>query len=138
MSELNKFKNVLTVDMLTGAAHGEITIYPMGSLMHKFDEIPEDAQEMETDEYGRYVVAHSESGHNHVLRSFETGNLKCFMMRDDPMHIFMEVGGEAAMEHLKTSADSHGSFGVAPGVYVGKISREGIANSPGAWRKAQD
>jgi hypothetical protein len=66
--------------------HGEVMLIPIQSL-------PEGAKE--TFRGKEYVVAHSETGHNHVA----VGDIRVFGFQD---RIFIEAVKDSKIEHLKT------------------------------------
>lgn len=87
-------------------------------------------------EAGQFVLAHSETGHNHVLAA--RPNVK-FYGTDDPLLSYLEVieatdEAEAVIEHLR-SWDTHESLAVPPGIYEIRRQRE---YSPEGWRRVAD
>jgi len=136
--------NVLDMNTINGAAHGEITLFPITSpACGEFQNGQPAGDELEpvAVEAGSHVLAHSESGHNHVMKQFDgsMATIQCFQMIEDPTTLFVTVdGGDALVEHMKAGKESHGSFRVGPGTYMGRISRESTRESPLGWQKATD
>ena len=100
-----------------------ITAVPTGA-------IPVDA------EAGKYVVAHSETGHNHVIDARPDVRL---LTTGDPMVSYLEVieatdAAEVVLEHLR-SYDKHESIAIPPGVYEIRRQRE---YAPEGWRRVED
>lgn len=103
-------------------------------LIIKIDKIPSDVENMKT-ENGVYVVAHSETGHNHVM---ERTNVEAFIPKntkeDDLYELFLSVKAPSEINHLR-SHDTHETLLVPPGNYIVKRQRE---YTPEGFRKAAD
>lgn len=87
-------------------------------------------------EDGQFVLAHSETGHNHVIAARPSVRMYA---TDDPLLSYLEVieatdKAEAVIEHLR-SWDTHESIAVPPGVYEIRRQRE---YSPEGWRRVAD
>ena len=87
-------------------------------------------------EDGQYVVAHSETGHNHVIEATE--NVK-FYSTEDPMVSYLQVIEateitEALLKHLR-SFDTHQTISISPGIYELRRQRE---YTPQGWRQIMD
>ena len=87
-------------------------------------------------ENGNFIVAHSETGHHHVIA--ERPNVQVFTS-EDPMISYLQVieateATEALMEHLR-SYDTHETISITPGIYELRRQRE---YTPEGWRKVQD
>ena len=83
-----------------------------------------------------FVVAHSETGHNHVIK--ERPNVSWFIT-DDPMVSYLEVveaadATEILLEHLR-SYDTHETIIIPPGKYEIRRQRE---YTPEGWRRVED
>ena len=74
-------------------------------------ELPKDATEVFAGK--EYVVAHSETGHNHVA----VGDLRVFQ---NPMGFFLEAVRDSRIEHLKTF-DKHETKTIFKGFYQIKL-----------------
>lgn len=110
------------------AAQGDLVI-------RKIDKFPENSFKTNAVN-GQYVVAHSETGHNHVIAErpnvslYETG---------DPMVSYLEVveatdEAETVLEHLR-SFDTHEPIIIPPGLYEIRRQRE---YTPEGWRRVED
>lgn len=69
------------------------------------------------------IIAHSESGHNHVLEKTKEGVSDIQIAHDKDGNIYFKVTGEATIKHKK-SFDIHESTKVTEGVYIVGIERE--------------
>jgi hypothetical protein len=86
-------------------------------------------------EGNHYVIAHSETGHNHVM---EKTAVKAYKRQNvteaNIFELFLDVGEESKIEHLR-SFDTHETIVVPPGQYIVKRQRE---YTPQGFRRAQD
>lgn len=87
-------------------------------------------------ERGVFIVAHSETGHNHVIA--ERPNVRLYS-GGDPMISYLEVieaadQAEALIEHLR-QFDTHETIAIPPGVYEIRRQRE---HTPEGWRRVED
>ncbi len=85
---------------------------------------------------GVFVVAHSETGHNHVIDA--TPHVKVYDT-EDPLLSYLEVieatdKTETLIRHLRDH-DTHETISVPPGIYELRRQRE---YSPEGWRRAAD
>jgi hypothetical protein len=90
-------------------------------------------------ENGHIVVAHSETGHNHVMlaervEAFEPVTNKSNTQNIDLYKMFLLVKEDTKIDHLR-SHDTHESILVPPGKYMIKRQRE---YTPEGFRKAAD
>lgn len=104
-------------------------------LIRRIDTIPTKAVLAKSDA-GQFVVAHSETGHNHVVA--ERPHVSYFTT-DDPMVSYLRVieatdATEVYIEHLR-SFDTHESIALTPGSYEVRRQRE---YTPEGWRKVED
>lgn len=81
---------------------------------------------------GRYIVAHSETGHHHVVEAegctyYET---------DDPLTAYLAVidATEVTLTHLR-AFDTHDPITIGPGIYRIRRQREYV---PEGWRRVAD
>ncbi len=95
------------------------------------DALPEDARPMKPVD-GRYIVAHSETGHHHVISAegcevYET---------DDPMTLYVRVidATEVTLKHLR-SFDTHRTIEFFKGIFRFRRARE---RTPEGWRRVAD
>jgi hypothetical protein len=110
------------------ASQGDLFIFLVSSL-------PKNAKPVEA-ENGVFVVAHSETGHNHVIEA--KPNVQLFTT-GDPMISYLEVveatdAAETLLEHLR-SFDTHESIKINPGIYEIRRQREYV---PEGWRRVED
>lgn len=104
-------------------------------LLRRIDKLPAGVKLMST-ERGAYIVAHSETGHNHIIA--ERPNVKVYTT-DDPMVSYLEViqatdEAEALLEHLR-GHDTHETLAIPPGVFELRRQRE---YTPEGWRRVED
>ena len=110
------------------AAQGDLMI-------RRVDAIPAHAVAVPA-EQGKFVVAHSETGHNHVIAA--KSNVKLFTT-GDPMVSYLQVieaadATETLLEHLR-GYDTHETISVPPGNYEIRRQRE---YTPEGWRRVED
>lgn len=110
------------------AAQGDLMIRKIESL--PIGVKPENAEK------GVFVVAHSETGHNHVIEA--TPSVQLFTA-GDPMISYLQVieaTDEAAtvIKHLR-SFDTHEAIKINPGIYEIRRQRE---YTPEGWRRVED
>lgn len=82
-----------------GLRHGEAVLLPVDGAMGK------------STGHKIFIVAHSESGHNHVLESKTS-----FNVIEDKDNIFLELFAPASLVHKK-QIDKHKTLIVKPGIY---------------------
>lgn len=110
------------------AAQGDLYI-------RRIDKLPNSVRRV-TAEKGQYVVAHSETGHNHVIA--ERPNVTLYAT-DDPMISYLEViraadATETLLEHLR-SFDTHETIKIPVGTFEIRRQRE---YTPEGWRRVED
>ena len=89
--------------------HGEVILKP--------DTLPENAVLQETTK--NYVVAHSETGHHHVLESID--NYEVYISNGDT---YIKLGTVGTLYHEKTGKDVHTPHKIVPSVYKVIIKKE--------------
>lgn len=104
-------------------------------LVRRIDAVPANAKPM-TPEAGRFIVAHSETGHHHVIA--ERPGVQVFTT-DDPLVSYLQVieatdQAEALLEHLR-NFDTHETIAIPPGSYELRRQRE---HTPEGWRRVED
>ncbi len=82
-------------------------------------------------ENGKVVVAHSETGHNHVMLAERT---KMYRLPDSIMDIFLTVESGDTLEHLRPN-DTHEAIKFEPGNYHVRRQRE---YAPKGFRRVED
>jgi len=110
------------------AAQGDLFI-------RRIDSLPKDVKPMEH-ENGSFIVAHSETGHNHVIE--KKPNVSMFIS-DDSMVSYLQVVEaldevEVFIEHLR-SFDTHEPISISPGIYEIRRQRE---YTPEGWKRVED
>ena len=100
----------------------------------RINEIPENL-ELVAPENGVYTVAHSETGHNHIMVADRVGAFKGKGASTVNLYeLFLKVEALTEITHLR-EFDTHEALGVEPGIY--KIMRQ-REYTPEGYRKAQD
>ncbi len=103
-------------------------------IIRRIKEIPQDAVKVDPVD-GVFVVAHSETGHNHVMeRTHVTGYMPENTKDVDLYKLFFSVEQDTAITHLR-SHDTHESIMVPPGNYEVRRQRE---YTPEGFRRAAD
>ena len=106
-------------------------------LIIRIDSLPS-SEEIETfdAENGKYIVAHSETGHNHTMLAEPT--VKAYKPKEtedaDLYRLFFEVEESANIVHER-SFDTHETLRVSPGKYEVRRQRE---YTPEGFRRAAD
>lgn len=90
--------------------HGEVILKPI-------DNIPSEA--ILESEAEKYVVAHSETGHHHILEAQKP--FKVFAWKGDK---YIEVPEIAELWHQKTGPDVHTPHKIAPAIYQVVIKKQ--------------
>lgn len=104
-------------------------------LIRRIDKLPDGIKKVNS-EQGQYVVAHSETGHHHVIA--ERPNVMLYTTAN-PMVSYLEVieatdAAEVFIEHLR-SFDTHESISIGKGIYEIRRQRE---YTPEGWRRVED
>lgn len=113
---------------INSAAQGDL-------LLRRIDKLPDGVKRMAT-ENGAFIVAHSETGHHHVIK--ERPGVKVYTT-DDTMVSYLEVieateQTETLLEHLR-SHDTHETLSIPPGFFELRRQRE---HTPEGWRRVAD
>ena len=104
-------------------------------IIRRIDKLPEGLVEVKAVN-GQHVLAHSETGHNHVM---EATRSKLFSLKDATkdgklQSLFLTVEAPSTIEHLR-SHDTHESLAVPAGTYEIRPQQE---YTPKGFRKAAD
>ena len=83
--------------------HGEVILKPISS-------IPQNA--VLSKETKKYIVAHSETGHHHVLESID--NYEVFTSNGET---YIKLGTVGTLFHEKTGKDVHKAHTIQPSIY---------------------
>lgn len=109
----------------TQAAQGDL-------LIRRIDALPEDLQAV-APKNGRHVLAHSETGHDHIVLDRPGVALKADPV--DQFRAFLIVeGGPVDLEH-KREFDTHETLRIEPGLYEIRRQRE---YTPEGFRRVAD
>lgn len=102
-----------------------------GDLMiRRVDTLPDNAVPAKA-ENGNFIVAHSETGHHHIVK--ERG-AHLFIDQMNEFIAYLDVAEETEIEHLR-SFDTHETLTVPPGKYEIRRQRE---YTPEGYRRAAD
>ena len=82
-------------------------------------------------ENGKFIIAHSETGHHHVI---DSRNAQWLIDETNATISYLEVRDAAELVHLR-DFDTHETLALQPGMY--EIHRQ-IENSPEGWRRSED
>lgn len=110
-------------NFINQAAQGDV-------LFTRVDELPEGFKQ-EKAHNGQYVVAHSETGHNHIIKEDEA---KLYVNDNDPFVAYLVVDNTAKVEHMR-SFHTHETIAFDKGIYRINRQRE---YTPEGYRRAQD
>ena len=99
--------------------------------VRRIDKLPKDIEPIAPVD-GKIIVAHSETGHNHVMVA---DRVKAFKPKKPDIYtMFLQVDEPTPVEHLR-SFDTHEALMFDRGTYEIKRQRE---HTPEGWRRAQD
>lgn len=82
-------------------------------------------------EAGQHILAHSETGHHHVI---DSRNAQLLIDRTNAFLAYLDVAEESEIVHLR-DFDTHAPLTLAPGKYEVRRQRE---HTPEGWRRVQD
>ena len=103
----------------------------------RIKELPDNLVKVDPVE-GKIVVAHSETGHDHVMVLERSDTVRAYKDKDtsevDLYEMFFEVDEPTRIEHLR-SFDTHESLQVPAGKFMIKRQREYV---PEGFRRAAD
>ena len=104
-------------------------------LILRINDIPANVERIASNERGHIVVAHSETGHDHVMLAERVTAYKPAGTKDvDLYEMFLSVEAPTEINHLR-SHDTHETLLVPPGNYMVRRQREYVAEG---FRRAQD
>ena len=93
------------------------------------EEIPHGLTELEPEDDGNHILAHSETGHHHVI----SGNA-ARVLEEDEFVSYLDVKKKSNVIHLR-SFDTHETISLPPGQY--RITRQ-REYTPEGFRRAAD
>lgn len=82
-------------------------------------------------ENGKHILAHSETGHHHVIESRAANR---FIDQTNEFIAWLEVADDTVLEHLR-GFDTHEPLMIPPGKYEVRTARE---YTPEGWRHSAD
>jgi hypothetical protein len=103
-------------------------------IIRRIDNIPDNTEVMQPTN-NMHVVAHSETGHNHVMEAERVTAYKPKNVKEiDLYQMFLNVEAPTEINHLR-SFDTHETLLVPPGKYEIRRQREYV---PEGFRRAAD
>lgn len=102
---------------------GDLMIRRIAALPTGLETVPSDG--------GRHVLAHSETGHHHVI---DSRNARLLIDKTNAFIAYLDVAEESEIVHLRDH-DTHAPLTLPPGRYEIRRQRE---HAPEGWRRAQD
>jgi hypothetical protein len=99
-------------------------------MIRRVDALPEGLK-LAQPERGYYVVAHSETGHHHVVLERAA---QLLIDETNAFIAYLDVAEPCELEHLR-SFDTHEPYRLEPGKYEIRRQRE---HAPEGWRRAAD
>jgi uncharacterized protein with ACT and thioredoxin-like domain len=104
-------------------------------LIRRIDNLPKEVKPVDAIK-GQFIVAHSETGHNHVIDA--TQNVQLFSNGDQMVSYLQVIEAtdevETIIKHLR-SFDTHESIKIDAGIYEIRRQRE---YTPEGWRRVED
>lgn len=107
----------------TQAAQGDL-------LLRKIDKLPDGLKPAKA-ENGKFIVAHSETGHHHTVLE---RNAQMLIDETNEFIAYLKVTNDTTVEHER-SFDTHEPIQITEGLYEIRRQRE---YTPQGWRRAQD
>ncbi len=101
-------------------------------LIERVSELPKDVLKLK-DENGKFVLAHSETGHNHVVK--KAPGIEFYQSANDNFTCWLVVNNTKCLVEHERSFDTHKSLGLKDGIYRIRRQREYI---PEGFRRAAD
>lgn len=105
--------------------HGEVILKPISSIP-KGAELKSEAK--------KHIVAHSETGHHHVLEAKDMSKIKVYSWNGET---YLEVPGMSELWHQKSGSDIHTPHAIMPSAYKVVIKKE-FDYFAGAMRQVRD
>ena len=103
-------------------------------IIRRIKEIPENVEPI-VEEGKHFIIAHSETGHNHVMERTHVTGFKPKDVKDaDLYNLFFSVAQDTEITHLR-DFDTHQPILVPPGNYEVRRQRE---YTPEGFRRAAD
>lgn len=106
-------------------------------LLRRWDKLPEGAVE-EKAEGGRFLIAHSETGHHHYVNVNVDCGLKFFRHPTDPNVCYLSLdSGDVLLQHDRPS-DPHSSYSLRAGLWEFRRQLEPNEMAPSGWAAVRD
>jgi len=105
------------------AAQGDV-------FLRRIDKLPEKLVPAKAED-GLFVVAHSETGHHHVVKE---RSAQLLIDETNAFIAYLKVSEPCDLEHMR-SFDTHEALALEPGLY--EVRRQ-VEFTPEGWRMAQD
>lgn len=105
------------------AAQGDV-------LLRRIDKLPDNLVLAKAED-GLFVVAHSETGHHHVVKE---RSAQLLIDKTNAFIAYLNVAEPCELEHLR-SFDTHEALALEPGLY--EVRRQ-VEFTPEGWRRAAD
>lgn len=99
-------------------------------LIRRVDRLPDNVTKKPVTKEGHHIVAHSETGHHHVV----DGSHVDYYTSDDTMVAYIEVHEPTPIQHLR-EFDTHAPINIPAGIFELRRQRE---YTPEGWRQIQD
>lgn len=119
----SEHKEINMTTFINQAAQGDF-------LITKIDQLPKDLV-IQRPENGNFTIAHSETGHNHVIAE---DDVEFFHANDNEFVAYLRVNKTADIIHMR-GHDTHKPITVNPGIYRINRQRE---YTPEGYRRAAD
>lgn len=101
-------------------------------VLRRIDKLPDGVKPIEA-ECGKYILAHSETGHNHVIR--QQDGVSFFANDNNPLIAYLVVDNTKCLLEHERSFDTHSPIEIGNGIYEIRRQRE---YTPEGWRRAAD
>lgn len=118
--------NIESVDFINKAAQGEVRLFRVSKL-------PDNLKKVEAIA-GKFIVAHSETGHHHVIEADD--DVEFYDNVEDDLESYLVVKSIIAKQlvHLR-EFDTHKTLNIPQGIFKIRHAREA---TPEGWRQVQD
>lgn len=100
-------------------------------MIRRITALPAGLAASEPTDDGWHVIAHSETGHHHVI---DSRNAQMLIDKTNDFIAYLDVATPTILEHLR-SFDTHEPYLLEPGLYEVRRQREHV---PEGWRRAAD
>lgn len=115
----------MTINMKNCVAQGDM-------LIRRIDKLPEGVTACDA-ENGKYILAHSETGHHHVVK--QQPNVKLYSNDNDPFIAYLVADNTKCLVEHERGFDTHETIEIPDGIFEIRRQRE---YTPEGFRRAQD